>query len=118
MEMESAAKPGFIRTGYSDAPQSILPAIGSTAGRGGHMPASYSERPANKRARDVTTTEEGLGPSVKRSRGAMTGKNISDSALEVQQQLLTEHARDVITTGEGPGPLAKWAMTIKNSFLR
>ena len=87
--------------------------IGPTVGRGGYIPSPYSERPA-KRARDATATEEGLRPSVKRSRGAIT----EHGTLEVQE-LIAGCAGDITITGEGPGPSAKCSrgvMTEENMF--
>ena len=75
--------------------------LGSTVGTGGLIPSSYSEQPA-KRARDVTTAEEGPGPSVKRSRGAIT----EYGTLDVQE-LIVGYAGDIIITGEGPGASVK-----------
>ena len=78
-----------------------LSAMGSTVGTGGHMPSSYSEQ-AGKRARDVTIAEGRPEPSVKRSRGAITGHG----SLEVQE-LIAGCAGDITITEEGPGSPVK-----------
>ena len=88
------------------------PYLVPSARRAGNTTTGKASQPSVRRSRgaksgkrhaSITTTGKAPRSSVKRSRGAMIGENASDGTLQLGA-LIARYAGDITTTGEVPGP--------------